>query len=462
MAAAGSRSAQAMAGAPPDGRVWLVRAARPGSVRAAIAGRHLRRLLAHHALVATAKSSVPVAVAQAVYQRTGSSAWASAVVSVGLLPYLVLSGFAGVLADRIDRARLLRASATSQAVLAAALATCLAAGVAPALVMLVVACAAIAGTPGYPAVVALLPATVHRRDLAPANVVVNTVEAGAWAAGPACAGVALVVWSPPIALAGSAVAFAVGSLVALGLPRAAVRAAAGGASGRADAHDGAAETVLQAFRAGVRTVTGSIGVAVPLVLVTVVNAIEGGATIGLLYVSDSFDSPGSTYGLLKVTLGVGGLLGLVFANRLTTMRRPVVGLTVTTLVGGVPFALLAIVGDQVIVMVLVGLGGLGCMVTEVVALTVMLRRLPDDLVARAFGLTESLLVGSHLAGTMLVPVLVGTLGLRGSLTVVGAAFPLLAVLAVLTCARWSAGGDKLGGWHPIPSPGSTSPRRTVS
>jgi len=110
------------------------------------------------------------------------------------------------------------------------------------------------------------------------------------------------------------------------------------------------------------------------------------------------------------------------------MRRPLVGLAASTLVGGIPFAALAVVGDTITAAVLVAVGGLGCMVAEVAALTVMLQSLPHHVVARVFGITESLLVGSHLAGSMLVPVLVSAVGLRTSLLLIGVALPVFAVL----------------------------------
>lgn len=275
--------------------------------------------------------------------------------------------------------------------------------------------------------------------------------------GPTLAGTALVVVSPATVVVAAAFAFAFGALVLRRIPGPRRVADVADHADRTEVADVAApETVMASFRAGVRTVAGSIDVSVPLLLVTVVNAVYGGASIGLLFVSDTLDGE-SSYGLLKGALGAGGCLGLLIANRLTSMRRPMAGLTTWTLVGGLPFALLAVVHDTAVAIVLVGLGGLGCMVTEIVALTAMLRSLPDQVMARAFGLTDSLLVGSTLAGTVVVPALVHGLGLRTSLFVVGAAFP---ALAVLTGLRWLVAGARRAGERPVPA-GPTLPAAGV-
>jgi MFS family permease len=406
-----------------------------GGFRTVVSDRGLRRLLLLQALVVTATSAIPIAAARSVYDQAGSGAWASAVVAAGLLPYLLLSGLAGVFADRIDRPAMLRTTAICQALVTAALAVGVAAGAPPVFVVLVTGALAAAGTPVYPAIVSSVSSTVGRHVLASANVGVNTVEAGAWSAGPALAGAGLVAGSPSIALVVPIVFFAAGALVAHRLPRTAVAVPANttGDVGPDDASPSVAqrETVIEAFRTGVRTVSGSIEVCLLLSLVVVVNTVEGGASIGLLFVADELGETGSTYGLLKLALGGGGLAGLLFTFRMARMRRTFVGLTASMLVGGAAFALLGVVGNRALAAVIVAVVGFVCTITEVVALTVILHSINAHVVARVFGLTDSLIVGSNLVGAMLVPVLVELLGVTTSLLVIGAVLPALAVSAGL-------------------------------
>ena len=141
-------------------------------------------------------------------------------------------------------------------------------------------------------------------------------------------------------------------------------------------------------------------------------------------------------------LGVGGFLGFMFANRLAAIGSPFAGLVVSTLLGGVPFALLSLTGEVWVAAVMVGIAGVGCVLTEVVALTVMLRVLPPGVLARAFGITDSLVVGSLLLGSLLAPALVALIGTSGSLLVVGAVIPAAAVLGGHHWRRLAVGPDR--------------------
>lgn len=69
----------------------------------------------------TAEWMLQIALPVAVYQATGSATSTAAMMVLGLLPAVLLSPAAGVLADRVDRGRLLRWIALGQAVVAAPL-----------------------------------------------------------------------------------------------------------------------------------------------------------------------------------------------------------------------------------------------------------------------------------------------------------------------------------------------------
>ena len=171
-----------------------------GTFRSALASRSLRWLLTAFALSALGQTIGTVAITVVVYDRTGSAAWAAVAAAARLVPYLLCSGLAGVVADRCDRRRLLAASACARAVLAAAslVAVVLAAPV-WLLVALTFALTA-AGTPCYPTMAAVVPTTVGEGDLTPANGLLTTVEAGGFLIGPAL-GAPLLVAGPAAVLA---------------------------------------------------------------------------------------------------------------------------------------------------------------------------------------------------------------------------------------------------------------------
>jgi cyclic nucleotide-binding protein/transmembrane secretion effector len=190
-------------------------------------------------------------------------------------------------------------------------------------------------------------------------------------------------------------------------------------------------------------VAGSVEVAVPLLLVVVVNIVFGGATVGLLVVSDELlDTGRAGFGLLNAALGVGGFVGMTVTNRVASMPRPELGIMTATLVAGIPFAALAVVRVSWVAWVLMVLAGAASVVTEVVAMTVLLRALPQQVIARVFGLTDSLLVGSILIGSLAAPVLIDATGVEWSLVVVGAALPTTAVVAARQLQRLAARGTR--------------------
>ena len=62
------------------------------------------------------------------------------------------------------------------------------------------------------------------------------------------------------------------------------------------------------------------------------------------------------------------------------------------------------------------------------------------MIARVFGLTDSLLVGSILVGSLIAPALIGPAGLKISLVIVGAVLPVTAVLGARHWQRLAARG----------------------
>ncbi len=89
--------------------------------RHALGHREFRWLALHHLVAGSGQSFGTVAVATALYQQTGSAAWVGAAAACRLVPYLLCAGPAGVLADRIDRRRLLLWSAVLRAAVTAVL-----------------------------------------------------------------------------------------------------------------------------------------------------------------------------------------------------------------------------------------------------------------------------------------------------------------------------------------------------
>lgn len=93
----------------------------PTGFRAVLADRGPRALLASHGLSGIGQTLGTVATSVALFEATHSTTWVSVGAAARLLPYMLFSALAGVVADRLDRRRLLLASHVARALLTAAL-----------------------------------------------------------------------------------------------------------------------------------------------------------------------------------------------------------------------------------------------------------------------------------------------------------------------------------------------------
>src|SRR5213078_3469845 len=208
----------------------------------------------------------------------------------------------------------------------------------------------------------------------------------------AAGGAVLLVASPSTALALNAVVF----LIALALSLRLARAPATRVPERS-------ESLVRSAVSGARVIASSGEVAAPVLLVIVVNAVYGGALVGLILVADRLLRTGDAgFGLLNTGLGIGACLGVAGTNRLAMSRRPLSTLMATTLLAGVPFALLAVVRSPELAFVLMMVAGAGSVLTEIFAAIFL--------------------------GSVSAPLLVHLMGLRGSLVLIGAVLPVTAVL----------------------------------
>jgi len=393
-----------------------------GTFRSALRHRRFRWLIAGHAASSVGQTLGVVAVAGVLYARTGEIGWVTAAAAARLLPYVMGSTVAGVLADRRDRRKVLVWSCVVRAVLVAGLAGGVAAAAPPALLVGLVFAATLAGTPCYPALAAAIPAVVPAHDLAPANGLLTTIETGAFMVGPALGGALLVVGTASLVLAMNALAFV--AALALFIPVGVLPATS--AAEALDSFGGA-------LVAGLRTIVGSGRVLAPMLLVVSVNLVYGGSLVCLAaYARVRLGSGETGLGVLTAALGVGALVGVFLANPLARTRRPMRAILVSALLAGVPFALLAAVRQPAVAAGLLVVAGAASIVTEVLAVTVLQRELRPTVIARVFGVLDALVIGAVLVGAALMHPLIQVLGLETAVVVIGIFVP-----AVLCVGAWS-------------------------
>ena len=378
-----------------------------------------RRRAVVYGLSAVGQTFGVVAVSVAVFDQTGAAAWVGAVAAARLLPYVLLSTFGGIVADRLGFRVVMHHSAIARVVLCSLLALAVALSVPPVIVVLTIFALTACGTPCYPAVVAATTEEMPSGELAPANALLVGVETVAFVAGPAVGGLAILVVQPAVALALNA-----GLFVAVWIAARSVPWLASERRRVAGFDRGPMESEGHASLSGIRALVADVPTPAPVVLLVVVNLVYGASLVSLLLVAEDVLGTGSRgYSVLNIAFGVGGVVGLLLSARLARSRRATGVLAGAAMVACVPLALLAIVPWSLVAASLLVVAGAAGVVVEVLALTMIQQAIAQHLVARVIGVLDALVVAAICAGSLVMPVLVHAVGLAAGLVVVGAGFP---------------------------------------
>ena len=391
-------------------------------LRAALGFKDFRLLLASLAASGIGDWFYNVALVVYVLRATGSSpAWVAAASIGRLAPYILFGSLGGAIADRYDRRRVMVAASTTQALLMVALALAAAAGAPVVWVIAIAFASTAAGTPFFPAVAAVTPSLVDESRLAPANSLITTVDSLALALGPALGGLLLVVAdSPAVAFAVNALTFGLSALLLARLET---------GSRSVDSAENEAVPLHRQLAEGVAAITSSISIMLLMGLMLAATFIYGEE--GVLYplVSEDLLGTGAEgVGFLFAALGAGGMLAAGAANRAVDHPRPAVFLTTGSLVSATPFLLLPFTRTPAVAYVLVAVEGASFIFVDVLATTLMQRSVPEAVLARVFGILDSVAVLATVLGAALAPLLIESFGLKASLLSAGGILVVLTTL----------------------------------
>ncbi len=383
--------------------------------------RDYRLLFGGLAISMTGSWAYNVALVVFVFDVTHSAGWVAAASISRFLAALIASPFGGLLADRVERVRLMVSldllSLAAQGLLAVAAA--LEWPVALALVL--VALTSVASRAYDPAARAATPAVVGEEHLAAANSLQSVVENLSLVLGPAIGAVLLLLGPPSVVFALNAASF--GASAAL-VSRMATRNRPG------DITEGGAAGPLRQMAAGIRAFVSSPTVILLAGFSILASFIYGTDTVLFVLVSKDLLGTGSTgYGYLLGALGIGGVVMAVFMNRVAAARSLGAIIVVGMAVYCLPTALLPLVHAPVLAALLEAVRGAGTIVVDVLAITAMQRMVSPDVVARVFGVFFALVLAAISLGALVTSVLLGLLGLDGTLLVMGLAVPALAAIA---------------------------------
>ncbi len=362
-----------------------------------------------------------VALVVFVFNATHSPAWVAAASMTRFLTALVASPFGGLIADRIERVRLMVTLDSGALLLQTALAI-VAVLNGPVVLAIVLAALTSVTTSSYdPAARATTPAVVGEEHLAAANSAQSAVENLSIIVGPAIAGLLLLFSPPAVVFALNAATFGFSAVV---VSRIRTRSRA------SDITEGGAAGPLKQMAAGFRAFVSSPPVTLLAGFSILASFVYGTDTVLFVVVSrDQLGTGSSGYGYLLAALGVGGILMAGFMNRIAAARRLGAIIVIGMALYCLPTALLTVVHSPWIAFLLEVIRGAGTIIVDVLAITALQRLVHPDVVARVFGVFFALVLGAISLGALLMPILLGSVGLNTTLLIMGCAIPALTAAA---------------------------------
>lgn len=385
---------------------------RKGILKSALRHRDYRLLLAGFAISSAGDWLYGVALVAFIFDETHSATWVAAASILRLLPYVLFGALGGAMADRHDRRAVMIYSDVARAALMFGIAIVVATSGPVAVALALTFLSTAAGTPYGPALAAITPSVVDEKELAGANALMSSLEHVALIIGPAIGGLLLLIGSPATAFAINGVSFLASALCVVAMRAHKVLHAG------TEAEDG---RLLPRVVEGFKAIASSGEIALLVTLVGAAAFAYGGELVLLVIVSQQRLGLGTEgVGFLVAAVGVGGIIAAAFTSKLADHDRPAIVLAAAVLVAGLPLSLLATVNDPIPAYALLVLEGAGSIVLDVVAITLLQRIVPDNVMARVFGVLDSVVVAGVLAGSLVAPPLITTLGLSGTLVAFGA------------------------------------------
>jgi MFS family permease len=417
--------------------------------RGLLSNRPLVRLLAGEFVSGIGDWLYLVALLVIVYRESdGDPVLLGIIGGARIIPYIVLSVPAGMVADRFDRKMILLSTDIVRGVIMVVLALLV---MADGPLLLIVGLAIFAtcfSSFFHPAIGAYMPMLArNERELGPANSAFATLGEISFILGPAVSGIIIATADLEWAFIINAVTFGFVALMLLGLPSGRPGETPGADLARRQAEAGEPVAAPVADPTGVlastgeaesaATTTGSPGAGdepaakerpekVPLmtalrpvmrpfaglvVLDLVAGFMFGGISVlTVILAVGRLGEPEAATGFLNAAIGVGGVIGAVASGAIVLRANLAPPLFVGAAVLGVGFLILAVAEVLSLSLVSMAVIAGGALLAGVVGETVFQRVVPDSIRGRALGIWMTLSTLMYAAGAFLTPILVTELG----------------------------------------------------
>ena len=153
--------------------------------------------------------------------------------------------------------------------------------------------------------------------------------------------------------------------------------------------------------------------------------------LGVLLVSVSFDLihlGSSGVGWLAAAMGVGGIVGAMYAVTLTGHRRLAKPFALALVLWGFPIAVIGLLPNTVVALAALLTIGIGNAILDVAGFTLIQRLGIDRTLGRVFGVLYTFGIAMGGLGSLAAPALISALGLRTVLIVVGSILPAVSLV----------------------------------
>lgn len=372
-----------------------------------------------------------VAQAWLVLELTGSGTALGMVAAAQFLPILLLAPYGGLLADRLDKRRLLMGTQLAMGLMALALGLLVVSGAVR--LWMVIGLALLLGlvtavdNPARQAFAQEMVGPEHLRNAVSLNSVLMN---GARAVGPATAGLM-------IAVAGTGVCFLVNAA-----SYAAVLVALGTMDVPALRRTPPARRAPGQVRQGLRYVRRTPDLLVPLMMLALIGTLAYEFQVVLpLLATGPFDGGPGTYGLLTSAMGAGAIVGgLIVAGHGNTGLRP---LTLAAGLFGAAILVTALAPSLVVALIALALVGAASVSFLATGNTTLQLTSDPRFRGRVMALWTVAFLGSTPVGAPIIGAVSEQIGPRGGLAVGGVACLVAAAIGAAALVRGARG-------HPVP------------